>query len=211
MFEQLREAIGPAPDAISTEEYKARQMNLLSQLEEHDLLLIPSRPESIRSNDVHFPYRNHSDMLYMCGWEDPESLFMAYFENGSWKTALFVQPKDILKEIWEGRRPGIEGAVKDWPVDEAFAIDRISTVIDEKLERVKRVYLRQGLDSELDATIQDCDQSQAYILYSIILICQTQSCWLINKLLQFFLLSQIALHPSLLLEISYLHQHLHML
>ena len=81
MFEQLREVIGPAPAPISTEEYKTRQMNLLSQLEEHDLLLIPSRPESIRSNDVHFPYRNHSDMLYMCGWEDPESLFMAYFEN----------------------------------------------------------------------------------------------------------------------------------
>lgn len=155
MFEQLREVIGPAPAPISTEEYKTRQMNLLSQLEEHDLLLIPSRPESIRSNDVHFPYRNHSDMLYMCGWEDPESLFMAYFENGNWKTALFVQPKDILKEIWEGRRPGVEGAVKDWPVDEAYAIDRISTVIDEKLEKVKRVYLRQGLDSELDAIIQD--------------------------------------------------------
>ena len=140
MFEQLREVIGPAPAPISTEEYKTRQMNLLSQLEEHDLLLIPSRPESIRSNDVHFPYRNHSDMLYMCGWEDPESLFMAYFENGNWKTALFVQPKDILKEIWEGRRPGVEGAVKDWPVDEAYAIDRISTVIDEKLEKVKRAF-----------------------------------------------------------------------
>ena len=48
MFEQLREVIGSAPAPISTEEYKTRQMNLLSQLEEHDLLLIPSRPESIQ-------------------------------------------------------------------------------------------------------------------------------------------------------------------
>ena len=45
-----------------------------------------------------------------------------------------------MKEIWEGRRPGVEGAVKDWPVDEAYAIDRISTVIDEKLEKVKRKF-----------------------------------------------------------------------
>ena len=63
MFEQLREVIGPAPAPISTEEYKTRQMNLLSQLEEHDLLLIPSRPESIRSNDVHFL---HTEITAIC-------------------------------------------------------------------------------------------------------------------------------------------------
>ena len=42
------------------------------------------------------------------------------FVDDSWTVSIFVQPKDTLKEIWEGRRPGVEGAIKDWSVDWLF-------------------------------------------------------------------------------------------
>ena len=42
-------------------------------------------------------------MLYLCGWEDPEAVFVAFNSGEDWVTSLFVQPKDVLMEIWEGR------------------------------------------------------------------------------------------------------------
>ena len=44
---------------------------------------------------------------------------MFYHVDGEWISHLFVQPKDTLMEIWEGRRPGTEGALRDWPIDRA--------------------------------------------------------------------------------------------
>ena len=131
MWEESLQAVGKAPMTIGHDEYISRQQRLFSQLRPNDLLIITAPHESTRSNDVHYPYRTSSDMLYLCGWEDPEAVFCAFNDDGIWKTTLFVQPKDILKEIWEGRRPGIEGAKKDWPVDEALSHE------DQKMSYLK--------------------------------------------------------------------------
>ena len=90
MWEDSLKAVGNEPSVIHEDEYRARQSRLLSQLRPNDLLIITAPHESTRSNDVHYPYRTSSDMLYMCGWEDPESVFCAYNEDGKWVTALFV-------------------------------------------------------------------------------------------------------------------------
>ena len=65
-----------------------------------------------------------SDMLYFVGWSEPEAIFILRCVDGSWVSTLFVQPKDTLKEIWEGRRPGVEGALAHWPIDEAHSLTR---------------------------------------------------------------------------------------
>ena len=150
MFAELERSFPAQPAAITNAEYRARQQRLFSQLRAEDLLLICAHPVSTRSNDVHFPYRNHSDMLYLCGWFDPESIMMARQVKGEWKLTLFVQSTDILSEIWEGRRPGVDGALRQWPIDEALSIEDAEDIIDTALQDVSRVQIRQGLNPLID-------------------------------------------------------------
>jgi Xaa-Pro aminopeptidase len=70
--------------------------------------------------------------------------------SGTWKTHLFVQPKDTLKEIWEGRRPGLEGAEKDWPVDHAHSIEEVESTLIDMLSNANRVFHRMGIMSYMD-------------------------------------------------------------
>lgn len=153
MWEESLQAVGKAPMTIGHDEYISRQQRLFSQLRPNDLLIITAPHESTRSNDVHYPYRTSSDMLYLCGWEDPEAVFCAFNYDGIWKTTLFVQPKDILKEIWEGRRPGIEGAKKDWPVDEALSHEDLDEELSEMLVKSSRIFVKLGIDSDVDRLI----------------------------------------------------------
>ena len=118
MNEAAMRHIGPQPSAISQDEFKARQNRLTSQLRPDDVLILCAAEEATHSNDVHYPYRTMSDMLYFVGWSEPEAVFCLRCVDGSWKSSLFVQPKDTLKEIWEGRRPGVEGALAKWPIDD---------------------------------------------------------------------------------------------
>ena len=117
MNEAALSHIGPKPMEISHDEFKARQQRLTSQLRPNDVLILCAAEESTHSNDVHYPYRTMSDMLYFVGWCEPEAVFVLRCLEGSWVSTLFVQPKDTLKEIWEGRRPGVEGALANWPID----------------------------------------------------------------------------------------------
>ena len=99
MWEESLHTVGAEPSSVNHDEYRARQSRLFSQLRPNDLLIITAPHESIRSNDVHYAYRTSSEMMYLCGWNDPESVFCAFNEDGKWKIVLFVQSKDVLKEI----------------------------------------------------------------------------------------------------------------
>ena len=154
MWEESLHTVGTEPSSVSDDEYRARQSRLFSQLRPNDLLIITAPRESTRSNDVHYTYRTSSEMMYLCGWTDPESVFCAFNEDGEWKTVLFVQSKDVLKEIWEGRRPGVEGAVKYWPVDIAHPYENLSEILSDMLVKCSRVFVKLGVDSDVDSIVE---------------------------------------------------------
>lgn len=154
MFDAAFEKLPEKPLAISKAVYRERQQRFLSQFDVGDLIVISALPEATRSNDVHYPYRSSSDMLYMCGWTDPEATLLFYHEEGQWTTHLFVQPKDTLMEIWEGRRPGVEGALKDWAVDRADSSHEILIHLEHLLESSVRVHVRTGINPKIDSLVK---------------------------------------------------------
>ena len=150
MFAEMFAQLGAMPNPISNDEYLARQNKLYQTLNENDLLILCSSPETIHSNDVHHPYRTQSNLLYLTGWIEPDAVFCAINNDGTWESHLFVQPKDTLKEIWEGRRPGIEGAVANWPIDLAHSIDDLTEVLGQMVAKSSRIMHRMGVMSKVD-------------------------------------------------------------
>ena len=155
MFAEMFAQLGAMPNPISNDEYLARQNKLYQTLDENDLLILCSSPETIHSNDVHHPYRTQSNLLYMTGWIEPDAVFCAINNEGNWESHLFVQPKDTLKEIWEGRRPGVEGAVANWPIDFAHSIDDLGNILSEMIAKSSRIMHRMGIMSKVDDLVVD--------------------------------------------------------
>ena len=155
MWDDSLQAVGAEPASIGNDEFRARQARLFSQLRPNDLLIITAPHESTRSNDVHYPYRTSSEMMYLCGWEDPDAVFCAFNEEGEWKSLLFVQQKVLLKEIWEGRSPGVEGAVEDLPIDIAYPHDELDDNLSQLLVQCSRVFVKLGVDENIDSLVEN--------------------------------------------------------
>lgn len=153
MFDDARALVGTAPPPISIDEFRSRQDRLFSQIGSDEIVILCSSPETIHSNDVHHPYRSKSDMIYLTGWYEPESVMFAECVEGNWEVTLFVQPKDTLKEIWEGRRPGVEGALKDWAVDSAYPIEELSDRLGDVIAGCSKVYHQTGIRHEIDSIV----------------------------------------------------------
>ena len=78
-------------------------------------MLLPAADEKARNADNHFPFRQDSDFAWLTGFDEPEgaALVLADPAEGRSGLVLFVRPKDREREIWDGFRAGVEGAVSD--------------------------------------------------------------------------------------------------
>ena len=153
MFAEMFTQLGDMPEPISNQEIRKRQEALHSKFADGDLLILCSSPETIHSNDVHHPYRTQSNLLYLSGWTEPDAVMCSMKVNGKWQTHLFVQPKDTLKEIWEGRRPGIEGALENWPVDYAHSVDDLQEKLADFIAKSSKILHRMGIMPEVDELV----------------------------------------------------------
>ena len=127
------------------------------QMPQDSLVIFPNNPKSVRSNDTHYRYRANSYMLYLCGWEEPDSIFTALFLDGQWKTTLFVRPRDTNSEIWEGKRIGPEGAINGWPIDQSLTIEDADIYILNAISSGFKPSIVQGLNNRIDNIVLNQD------------------------------------------------------
>ncbi len=155
MFAEAFARLPPQPEPTGRDEYRQRQQRLTSQFRKNDLFILSSPAFAVRSNDVDYRYRTSSDLLYLTGWTEPESVLIMRNDGDAWVTALFVQPKDTLKEIWEGRRPGTEGALEAFAVDEAYENQALVACLQEWLSTTHRVFVRGGINAVVDDVVEE--------------------------------------------------------
>lgn len=109
--------------------------------------------ESVRSNDTNYKYRPNTDFYYLTGFTEPNSVAVFLPNHPEHKFILFVRPRDPEKETWDGRRAGVEGAVKNFGADIAFSIDELETKLPEFLKNMENLYYTIGAYPEFDQKI----------------------------------------------------------
>jgi len=107
---------------------------------------------AMRSADTHFPFRQDSDFWYVTGFNHPHAAAVLRTDGGPAFT-LFVEPRQPEAEVWNGYRPGVEGAVRDYAADAAFPSQELSAALPKLLEKVRRVFHVLGRDAALDAKL----------------------------------------------------------
>src|SRR5215510_3998585 len=114
--------------------------------------IIPGAHDTRRSNDTHYRFRQDSDFFYLTGFEEPDALAVIKPEADQ-KYTLFVRPRDPEREIWDGRRAGVDGAKSDFGADEAFPTAEFEAKLAEFLDGTEVLYYRLGVDQDLDNAI----------------------------------------------------------
>ena len=114
--------------------------------------IIPGAHDTRRSNDTHYRFRQDSDFFYLTGFEEPDALAVIKPEADQ-KYTLFVRPRDPEREIWDGRRAGVDGAKSDFGADEAFPTAEFEAKLADFLDGAEVLYYRLGVDQDLDNAI----------------------------------------------------------
>ncbi len=135
---------------MDSQEYARRRRALMRMMGEDAIAIVPAAPMAVRNRDVEYPYRQDSDLLYLTGFPEPEAVaaLIPGREHGAF--VLFVRERDPEREVWHGRRTGMDGATETYGADDAFPISDIDDILPGLIEGRQRVFCTMGRYADFD-------------------------------------------------------------
>jgi Xaa-Pro aminopeptidase len=101
-------------DFLKPEFHKERRALLRASLPVNSVAVFFANPVRNRANDVNFVYHQDPNFYYLTGLSEAHSVLLIFSDNqtneeASFNELIYVQKRDAEKELWYGRRLGIEG------------------------------------------------------------------------------------------------------
>ena len=125
-------------------------------MNENSVAILPAAPTLIRNRDVEHGFRQDSDFTYLSGFNEPDSVIVLIPNRKQGEFILFCRDRDPMKETWDGRRYGTEGAVEHFDADDAYPIDDLEEILPGLMEDRESVYYSIGLNPEFDKHVLNC-------------------------------------------------------
>jgi Xaa-Pro aminopeptidase len=130
-----------------------RRNAVMERLGPNAVLLVASLPERLRSGDAHYTFRQHSDVLYLTGFAEPQTVVLLRPGAATESFVMFVRPRDPEAETWDGRRAGLEGAQATYGADAAYPIAELASRLPALIANKEELHFALGLDDKLDALV----------------------------------------------------------
>jgi Xaa-Pro aminopeptidase len=88
---------GPLQDDL-----KARRGRMMEQLTPQSMAIVWSAPEQVYSADVNYEYRQDSNLLYLTGIDQPDTILVLMPGNKTQREVLFILEPNARREHWDG-------------------------------------------------------------------------------------------------------------
>lgn len=138
---------------MSASIYARRRKELLNQIGEQDIVIVPTSPVKSRNSDVDYLFRPDSDFHYLSGFSEPEAVAVISPGRRQGEYVIFCRESDSQREMWDGRRAGLDGVVEQYGADDAFPIEDINEILPGMMEEKGKVFTTVGRYPDFDAQL----------------------------------------------------------
>jgi Xaa-Pro aminopeptidase len=135
-------AIGSTTQDASTsetaalrEDLTARRARLMATLTPGTMGIFWSAPTRVYSRDVDYEYRQDSDLLYLTGVAQPETILVLVPGSRTRKEFLFIRPPDARREHWEGHFLTVDEARAQTGIDTVFLTTQFDAFLSTMFNR----------------------------------------------------------------------------
>ena len=115
-------------------EYGRRRQQCMAAIGPESVALVFATSEKRRNADVDYLFRPNSDFVYLTGFHEPDALLVLAPGHASHEETLFVLPRDIAAEQWNGRRLGADRVKEMLGIESAFTVEEIRELLPNLLD-----------------------------------------------------------------------------
>ena len=120
---------------------KDRANKLLDNLPENSVVLLESSPEKVRNNDVNYPFRQNSNVLFLTDCNEKDNFWAIERYSGKLRVHMACKPEDKKLEQWVGSWVNPNNAVDLYGVDEVVSIDNWPNYLKKLLLNFDHLWL----------------------------------------------------------------------
>lgn len=132
--------------------FKLNRKNLSKNIKENSVVVLNSNNEYLRNGDVLHKYRQNSNLFYLCGIEQPESILFITNSNESY---LFTTRPEPTIETWIGRKLRTEESTAISGIENVYYLDELEVMLPEILEGKTDIYFDIKFDEEPEIPSRD--------------------------------------------------------
>jgi Xaa-Pro aminopeptidase len=101
-------------DILPASFHKGRREELRKLMPDKSVAIFFANPIRNRSNDIDYEYHQDPNFYYLSGYKEPNAMLIIFKDNveiDSIETneLIFVQPRNVKRETWDGKRLGTDG------------------------------------------------------------------------------------------------------
>jgi len=133
--------------------FAARRDALMKSLGPDAVAVVRSLPERLRNGDSFFPFRQHSDIVYLTGFVEPDTTIVLRPGAETERFVMFVRPRDPEMEVWDGKRAGLEGAKDRYGADAAYPASELRSRLSDLIANHDELHYALGLDDDMDQLV----------------------------------------------------------
>jgi len=131
-----------------------RRNDFGAQMEPGSVAVLFTAPTYPRNGDVSHDFRFESDFFYLTGFAEPGAV--AVIRPGHEQPfVMFVRPRDPAKEIWDGKRAGVDGACNDFGANIAYPLSELAKRLPSLIENTSALYFALGRHAPDDELVMD--------------------------------------------------------
>jgi Xaa-Pro aminopeptidase len=138
---------------LSSQAAQRHRQRLIEKLLPGDLLILPAASLTSRNSDVSHRFRQNSDFYYLTAFPEPGAYALIRRQEKAAVYTLFVPPKCPEREVWDGFRVGVSGAVEHFAADDAYSLDEIDAKMPDLIDGAQRLIYPLGHD-QLEAKVR---------------------------------------------------------
>ena len=123
-FCTYRSTLSAQPNAEMSalrDDLKARRGRLMEKLGSGTMAILWSAPERVYSRDIDYEYRQDSDLLYLTGIEQPDTILVLLPGSQRRKEFLFIRPANPRREHYVGRFLSVDDARARTGIENIFS------------------------------------------------------------------------------------------
>jgi Xaa-Pro aminopeptidase len=133
--------------------FAARRDAYMQAIGPNAVAVVSSLPERLRNGDAFHVFRQQSDVYYLTGFVEPETVLVLRPGAETDRVVMFVRPRDPELETWDGRRAGLEGAKAHYGADAAHPIADLRDQLWQLIGNFEELHYSLGLDERMDLLV----------------------------------------------------------
>ncbi len=130
-------------DQINPELFCLNRKNFAAQMKPNSIAVFNSNDLMPRNGDAYFPFRQNSDLFYLSGIDQEETILVLYPDciKEGFQEVLFIKKTNAHIAIWEGHKYSQEEAQAASGIQKIYWLDDMSHIFNELILLADNIYV----------------------------------------------------------------------